>query len=411
MPNPISIFNSFFFSFFFVFLGVQTYKTVSPPTGPLVMTVAPDTRRIRPYVVCAVLRGVTFNPQRYNSFIDLQDKLHNNICRKRTLVAIGTHDLDTLQPPFRYEALPPSEIEFVPLSQGTRSFKADALMDFYRTDPSVKHIKPYVDIIAASPVYPVIYDAKRTVLSLPPIINGEHSKISLATKNVFIECTATDLTKANVVLNVMVTMFSEYCAEPFTLEAVEVRYEEPVRAGTGGGDATLKGYTTPDLASRTATVSVPEAASLIGITLAADTAASLCTRMGLQGTVISGPEEAPEATITGTALTAELKAAGGKMIKVSVPPTRADVLHECDIIEDLAIAYGYNNVARTLPKTTTTGEQLPVNRLTDHLRRELTNAGYDETLTLALCSREENFDNMLLKDDGKTAVVLANPQR
>lgn len=50
-------------------------------------------------------------------------------------------------------------------------------MEFYRTDPSVKHIKPYVDIIAGSPVYPVIYDAKRTVLSLPPIINGEHSKV------------------------------------------------------------------------------------------------------------------------------------------------------------------------------------------------------------------------------------------
>jgi len=62
----------------------------------------------------------------------------------------------------------------------------------------------------------VIYDANRVVCSLPPIINGDRSKITLNTKNVFIECTATDLTKAKVVLNTVVTMFSEYCEEPFT---------------------------------------------------------------------------------------------------------------------------------------------------------------------------------------------------
>ena len=66
-----------------------------------------ETLMVRPFVVCAVLRGVTFDTDRYNSFIDLQDKLHQNICRKRTLVAIGTHDLDLLQGPFTYEALPP----------------------------------------------------------------------------------------------------------------------------------------------------------------------------------------------------------------------------------------------------------------------------------------------------------------
>lgn len=38
----------------------------------------------------------------------------------------------------------------------------------------------------------------------------------------FIECTATDLTKAKVVLNTVVTMFSEYCTQPFEVEPVEV---------------------------------------------------------------------------------------------------------------------------------------------------------------------------------------------
>ena len=135
-----------------------------------------------------------------------------NICRKRTLVAIGTHDLDTIQGPFTYEALAPKDIQFAPLNQ-EKNMNAEELMTFYETD---KHLSKFLPIIRDSPVYPVIYDSNRQVLSLPPIINSNHSKITLDTKNVFIECTATDLTKGKIVLNTMVAMFSEYCAEPFS---------------------------------------------------------------------------------------------------------------------------------------------------------------------------------------------------
>lgn len=81
-------------------------------------------------MVAAVLKDVTFNSARYTSFIDLQDKLHQNICRKRTLVAIGTHDLDTIQGPFIYDALPPEDIKFKALNQ-TEIHNATKLMDIY----------------------------------------------------------------------------------------------------------------------------------------------------------------------------------------------------------------------------------------------------------------------------------------
>jgi len=167
------------------------------PAKRQVLKIDPSTAQIRPYAVAAVLRNVTFTQASYNSFIDLQDKLHQNICRKRTLVAIGTHDLDTLQGPFSYEALAPEQIKFKPLNQ-TKEMTGSQLMEFYATHAQLKQ---YLPIIRDSPVYPVIYDANRVVLSLPPIINGDHSKISLKTKNVFIECTATDRTKAKVVLD------------------------------------------------------------------------------------------------------------------------------------------------------------------------------------------------------------------
>jgi phenylalanyl-tRNA synthetase beta chain len=184
------------------------------------------------------LRGVSFDAARYNSFIDLQDKLHQNICRKRSLVAIGTHDLDAVQGPFTYEAQPPEDIRFVPLKQ-EREFSGSELMEFYKGD---QKLKAFLPILEGSLVFPVLYDAHRTVMSMPPIINGARSAISLATRNVFIECTAIDLTKANIVLNMVVTMFSQYAAAPFSVECVEV--------------VDALGVTTvhPDLASRPLTV-------------------------------------------------------------------------------------------------------------------------------------------------------------
>merc|ERR1712085_243563 len=137
------------------------------------------------------------NDERYKSFMDLQDQLHRNICRQRTLVAIGTHDLDSLnydsnsdeKKSFVYDAQNPADIEFVPLTHDSteQSFSADALLEHYSTDPSCKHLKPYVPIISDSPVYPVVM-YEEDVLSLPPIINGAKSKITLETKNVLIEC-------------------------------------------------------------------------------------------------------------------------------------------------------------------------------------------------------------------------------
>jgi hypothetical protein len=137
-----------------------------------------------------------------------------------TLVAIGTHDLDTIQGPFVYSADKPEDIKFQPLrASEVREWRADELLSDYEKD---LQLRQYVPIIKGKPRYPVIRDAKGVVLSMPPIINGHHSRITLGTKNIFIECTATDLTKAKIVLNTVVCMFSEYCEKPFTVEPVDV---------------------------------------------------------------------------------------------------------------------------------------------------------------------------------------------
>jgi phenylalanyl-tRNA synthetase beta chain len=90
-----------------------------------------------------VLRNVKFTPRSYASFIDLQDKLHQNLCRRRQLVAIGTHDLDTLRAPFRYEARAPRDIRFVPLNKST-AYTAEELMGVYEVGRALPLPTPVV---------------------------------------------------------------------------------------------------------------------------------------------------------------------------------------------------------------------------------------------------------------------------
>lgn len=89
-----------------------------------------QTMKVRPLVSGAILRNIKFDQARYESFIALQDKLHQNLARQRTLVSIGTHDLDTIKGPFTYEALPPKDIKFTPLNQ-TKELDGEELMAFY----------------------------------------------------------------------------------------------------------------------------------------------------------------------------------------------------------------------------------------------------------------------------------------
>lgn len=183
------------------------WQVTPPKDGQLQeLHIKPETAQIRELCSGVILRGITFTQARYDSFIALQDKLHQNLARQRTLVSIGTHDLDTVKGPFTYEALQPEEIEFIPLNQ-TKKMNAKELMEFYEKD---KHLGRFLHIIRDSPVYPVIYDANRTVLSLPPIINGNHSKITLDTRNVLIEITATDKTKVEIVNHMLIAMFAGY---------------------------------------------------------------------------------------------------------------------------------------------------------------------------------------------------------
>lgn len=347
--------------------------TLKPETPQITMTIKESTEGIRSYAAAAVLRGVKFDDRRYASFIALQDKLHSNLCRNRTLVAIGTHDLDTLTPPFTYEALAPKEVEFVPLNQ-TKKMNGEELMEFYDKD---KNLGKYLHIIRDLPRYPVVLDSKRTVASMPPIINSNHSKITLETSNIFIEVTGTDRTKTEVVINQMVAMFSAYSATPFEIEPVKIISTH-----------NKQDRVCPNVTPRETQAEIEYINSCLGLDYSGEQISKLLKRMSLQA-----------------------KPNGDKLIDVKVPITRPDILHQCDIMEDAAIGYGFNNLKKTKAQSESlVAAALPINKVADILRIASAQAGYLEVLPLTLCSHDENFKFLRTTDDSTKAVKLENPK-
>jgi len=174
-------------------------------------------------------------------------------------------------------------------------------------------------------------------------------------------------------------MFSQHCANPFTIEPVEI-----ISKHNG------LSRVTPDLNYRPAKAEVDYINNCCGLKESPETICKLLTKMCLKATPSTKDKN---------------------ILEVSIPPTRADVLHQCDIMEDVAIAYGFNNLPRSSPTSAATiGKPLMLNKLADIVRLETAMAGWSEVMPLILCSHDENFAWLNRIDDGSTAVKLANPK-
>lgn len=356
------------------YLGIAEqpeYKVILPK-DPITLIIEPEVASVRPYAASAILRGVTFDKRRYDSFIALQDKLHSNICRNRSLVAIGTHDLAKITGKnLRYRGMLPDEIKFVPLNQ-TKEFTGRQLVDHYKSD---RYLGKFVPLIEKCERYPIFMDEANTVLSLPPIINSEHTKITLDTHDVFFDFTATDPNRLEVVVKEMVAMFAKYSSAPFTIEAVKIIYPD--------GSSRM----CPDMTPHFMSAQVSRLNKVLGLSLKPGCYVDLLKKMGHKVIV-----------------------ADNETLEVLVPATRPDILHECDIANDAGVAYGFNNLEKTYPDSSPTiGSALRLNKLGDIYRTEAANCGWTEVMPLTLCSVEENFDWLRRKDDG-TAVHIANPK-
>ncbi|SBS83266.1 phenylalanine--tRNA ligase beta subunit, putative [Plasmodium ovale curtisi] len=315
----------------------------------------------RGYIVSCILKNVYINEQVYNNIIELQEKLHHNIGKKRQVLAIGIHDYDKIKFPVQYKFEDKSKINFIPLNEST-ILNGCNLLKYYEDN---SNLKPYLKILKNYDMYPILIDVKNNILSLPPIINCDYTKITLKTKNLFVECTAIDKYKAEIALNIICSMLSQYCNPPYSIHSVLVSYDKNHLLEKGNY------YLYPSFRNKTLRCNMKYVKTLSGISnITIDDVQMLLKRMMLN------------VTINDT-----------ENFTVDIPFYRSDIMHCCDIVEDIAIAYGYGNIMNS--EEIAISKKHLLNTCTDLFRNALVECTYIEVMTNALLSKKENYIYML----------------
>lgn len=337
--------------------GLRTYS-LAPPAAEL--SVDPGVLPIRGCVECVDVRGVRLDDDLLKRLMEMQEDLHWALGRDRKKVAIGVHDPSKTTPPYTYRAARPDEIRFEPLAMPGAELTLGEILE--------KHPKgrEYAHILEGFDRYPVILDSKGRVLSMPPIINGELTKLTERTTALFVEMTGTDERAVGKAMNILCAAFAEH---GWRLSKVNVKYP----------DRTVE---TPNMEPQTRRLSVAYANRMLGLTL---TPAEIKTCLEKTGYGVE---------------------TDGDELLIKVPPYRADILHHIDIVEDVAIGYGYGNFRPELPPLSTTGRRLPEDARMRKARSAMLGLGFTEVVTLMLSNEEDNYRKMGLSGD---AVKIQNP--
>ncbi|XP_033825434.1 leucine-rich repeat-containing protein 47 [Periophthalmus magnuspinnatus] len=205
----------------------------APPT--LMVTVSPEVRDVRPYLVCCLVRGLNLRPgNALKRFLVAQTKLHEDVCGKRTTATIATHDVHLLKGPLTYGVKPPTQLKITALGRKEMSavelirnlhLEAEELRK-QKKRQNVTGLHKYLQLLDGQPLYPCLMDAEGRVVSFPPITNSEHTKISKTTSELFVEVTSA--TSLQTCKDIMDTLILKMCElNRFTSEHAE-------EAGTDG---------------------------------------------------------------------------------------------------------------------------------------------------------------------------------
>lgn len=185
------------------FLGIEPgLKEYAVEDSDIEAVVTPGVKEIRPYFMCAAVFGVDVDDTALRSMMEMQEKLHITVGRKRSKLAIGIHDLDKVTPPFTFEAVDPDRFSFVPLAKTEKMTMREILE---------KHEKgrAYAHLMDGMEKFPVILDAEGNVLSFPPIINGALTTVTTSTRNLFVDVTGFDEGAVEECVNIVTTALAE----------------------------------------------------------------------------------------------------------------------------------------------------------------------------------------------------------
>ena len=312
--------------------------------------------KVRPHIACAVVRDLELSERIINGLIQLQEKLHISYGRQRDKLAIGLHDMSEISAPFTYRAVEPEKVSFTPLEYDKEIHLGEIL------DEHEKGQK-YSWILEDEDKYPVIVDSNDKVLSFPPIINNQLTEVENETEDIFIDVTGKHEETVKKALNILVAALSERGGK---IESVIVDGEEM-----------------PDLEPREFELDVDYVNSVSGLDLSTKEVKGLLEKIRYGVKMKNG-------------------------LKAQVPAYRTDVMHQYDLIEDIVISYGYNNIEPEMPEVDQDGGLTDLTRFSDELRDLMLRAGVLETNTYVLTKEEDLFEKMGV-ERSSYQVDLENP--
>ncbi len=314
---------------------------------------------IRPVFGCAVVRGLRFTSTSIKSLMDLQESLHWGLGRDRKKVSIGVHDLSRVQAPFRYIAADPG-FSFIPLDF-TEPMSMKEILE--------KHPKgmKFAGILDGLDKYPLILDANDNVLSFPPIINGTLTMVNENTTDLLVDVTGLG-SEVYTALNIVTTALAE--------RGGQVEYVKVIKA-----DGTE--HIPLDLSPRVKILRKSEVDALVGLDLPVKEIIRQLNRMGFDAQELHKD-----------------------IIEVMIPGYRADILDNSDLIEDIAVGYGFNNIPAIFPMNATVGKSHPLSDISSSAREIMIGLGYSQVMPFTLTSQKVNFDWMCRERTNGVTCVL-----
>jgi phenylalanyl-tRNA synthetase beta chain len=348
-----------FLSFLGKKTGMKKYE-MNKPEKDYQVIIDSSVKDVRPYTACAIIRDLKLDDEKIKELIEIQEKLHITLGRKRKKVAIGIYPLEKIKLPITLKALEPDYIKFIPLE----SEKEMSGLQILQKHPTGKE---YSHLLAGKSKFPVFIDAANNILSMPPIINSQLTgRVTEETKDIFIECSGFDFNVLKKCLNILVLVFAEMGGKIYQME--------------------LKGAPekiSPYLESEKMKISLENTNKVLGIKIDEKKLKILLENMGHNY--------------------------NQKTNEVEIGPWRTDILHEVDLIEDVAIAYGYENLVPEIPSISTIGQENSEEIIKRKIAEILSGLNILEVSNYHLTNREYQFEKMGIQEkQEKEFVQLEN---
>ncbi len=332
-------------SFFGVRKGLRKYNIKKSNEEVIVDKNLKD---IRPYTAVAIVKNLKFDEEKIREVIQIQEKLHVTYGRNRKKCAIGVYPFENIRTPIRFKAMDKKDINFRPLD-----FKKELNV----TEILEKHPtgKEYGYLLEKYDKYPVFIDANNNILSLTPVINSEYAgRVSTGTRDVFVEVSGHDFDVCKKCLNILVTALSDIGGDIYSMDLVY---------GS-------KKIVSPDLSPEKLKIDLKYMNKMLGLDLNESKIKSYLEKMGFDY----------------------------KNKNVLIPSYRTDILHQIDIAEDIAIAYGYNNFKVEIPKISTIAEENSFEIFKSKLSNVLIGFGFIEVNSFSISNKEVLNKRMLVNN-------------